>query len=377
MKRFLILLAIILLVAGVSFYVYNSGTILPDQSTGETSDDDALLNRINSEDFLTLAEDPDIFNNVIELNTDNSLQLNDWELFIELLAKSNSVKASYSDNENIKLEVRGFDKNKLISALITNDRGFVSDVQNFYNLEVDETEIYNYVLKYVIRNLQDNRFSTTKNQTTYNISIVGKKLDSNENLVRTFNEFSQKFIKDLTEAAENNLFDENTIKDTKSAIKKCKIGDQIPIYMNTSETERSRALLCVKTVLSGKDAEDYVSSLSISNKNLVLRDSDCLAVILYEVTNLENAVLKVPDNFAYVDSDLHYYKNFGNDVIGLHNAANLEAGQTTELCTALVVPKDFDYVYWKDRYSDALLQFYDSASEESTIPVESEVDYGQ
>ena len=377
MKRFLILLAAILLVTGVSFYVYNSGTILPDQSTDETSNDDALLNRINSEDFLTLAEDPDIFNNVIELNTDNSLQLNDWEQFIELLATSNSVKASYPDNGNIKLEVSSFDKNKLISALIINDRGFVSDVQNFYNLEVDETEIYNYVLKYVIRNLQDNRFSTAKSQTTYNISIVGEKLDSNENLVRTFNEFSQKFIKDLTEAAKNNLFDENTIKDTKSAIKKCKIGDQIPIYMNTSETERSRALLCVKTVLSGKDAEDYVSSLSISNKNLVLRDSDCLVVILYEVTNLENAVLKVSDNFAYVDSDLHYYKNFGNDVIGLHSSVNLDPGQTAELCTALVVPKDFDYVYWRDRYSDALLQFYDSASEESTVTMESEVNHGQ
>lgn len=377
MKRFLILLAAILLVTGVSFYVYNSGTILPDQSTDETSNDNALLNRINSEDFLTLAEDPDIFNNVIELNTDNSLQLNDWEQFIELLATSNSVKASYPDNGNIKLEVSSFDKNKLISALIINDRGFVSDVQNFYNLEVDETEIYNYVLKYVIRNLQDNRFSTAKSQTTYNISIVGEKLDSNENLVRTFNEFSQKFIKDLTEAAKNNLFDENTIKDTKSAIKKCKIGDQIPIYMNTSETERSRALLCVKTVLSGKDAEDYVSSLSISNKNLVLRDSDCLVVILYEVTNLENAVLKVSDNFAYVDSDLHYYKNFGNDVIGLHSSVNLDPGQTAELCTALVVPKDFDYVYWRDRYSDALLQFYDSASEESTVTMESEVNHGQ
>ena len=166
MKRFLILLAAILLVAGVSFYAYNSGTILPDQSTDETSNGDALLNRINSEDFLTLAEDPDIFNNVIELNTDNSLQLNDWEQFIELLATSNSVKASYPDNGNIKLEVSSFDKNKLISALIINDRGFVSDVQNFYNLEGDETEIYNYVLKYVIRNLQDNRFSTAKSQTT-------------------------------------------------------------------------------------------------------------------------------------------------------------------------------------------------------------------
>lgn len=206
---------------------------------------------------------------------------------------------------------------------------------------------------------------------------MGKKLDSNENLVRTFNEFSQNFIKDLTEAAKNNLFDENTIKDTKSAIKKCKIGDQIPVYVNTSETERSRALLCVKTVLSGKDAEDYISSLSISNKNLVLRDSDCFAVILYEVTNLENTVLKVPDNFAYVDSDLHCYKNFGNDVIGLHNAAKLEPGQTTELCTVLVVPKDFDHVYWRDRYSDALLQFYDSASVESTVTTESEVDHEQ
>lgn len=377
MKKFLILLAAILLVAGVSFYVYNSGIILPDQSTDETSDDNALPDRINSEDFLTLAEDPDIFDNVIKLNTDNILQLNDWEQFIELLAKSYSVKASYSDNENLKLEVSSFDKNKLISALITNDRGFVSDVQNFYNLEVDETEIYDYVLKYVIRNLQDNRFSTAKSQNTYDISIVGKKLDSNENLVRIFNELSQNFIKDLTEAAKNNLFDENTIKDTKSAIKKCKIGDQIPVYVNTSENERSRALLCVKTVLSEKNAEDYVNNLSNSNKNLVLRDSDCLVVILYEVTNLENAVLKVPDNFAYVDSDLHCYKNFGNDVIGLHSSVKLDPGQTAELCTALVVPKDFDYVYWRDRYSDALLQFYDSASDGNTTIVESEVDHGQ
>ena len=341
MKKFIIVVC----TAGIllTFFLFNHS-----QFSFSNTNSVSLADRISQSSVSALYGDTSIFESSTRQANNGNQALSKY---LDELLNTITMSATQSDTSVI-LNISYLDYDDFLSIILQSSASLRQDIINFLALDVTTDEIKNYLYTYLASFLTDYKSYTMKKVTnTLEYAIDTVRIPSDEFITDYLNNFSDNLTNDLIEKLPKSQIKENTASDSSSFINNCEIGKSTVLYINSADKTRYKAILKVNEVLYGREALDKLKELNPANNDILLSSNELLVYVSYDVTNLSEAEVIVPDYFTYLDDNLVRYKTFGRSVLGLLKSSKLAGRKSKTFSTVLVTPQNIDTIYWYDTIS--------------------------
>ena len=346
MKKFFIAIVIVALISAGGYFFMQ---IYETQLTAEPNVP-AIVGLVNSSTAETLFGNESIFlSNGKSKIIDEYQHVSAFSRYLTELLKTITMQASYNQ-ETMQVTISGseLDYDDFLTAVLSSSDSLSQDVKNFVALGVSSDEMNGYLFSYLASYLADNTLISVKTtQFSEDYQVKDGKLPK----------FTEELTDDLITKLQTTSRQQNSAKDTSDFIIKCEVGNTVVLYISSDKENRYKATLRVNSVLEGQEAVDRLVEINRLNKNVSCKSDQKLLYIEYEVTNLSDNEVVVPDYFTYLDDEFRKYKVFGDSVIGVTSTAQLAGKATKVFGTVLVVPNTSRSVYWYDAISGETRSF--------------------
>ena len=356
MKKFFIAIVIVALISAGGYFFMQ---IYETQLTSEPNVP-AIVGLVNSSTTETLFGNESIFlSNGKSKIIDEYQHVSAFSRYLTELLKTITMQASYNQ-ETMQVTISGseLDYDDFLTAVLSSSDSLSQDVKNFVALGVSSDEMNGYLFSYLASYLADNTLTSVKTtQFSEDYQVKDGKLPNDSILSDYVTKFTEELTDDLITKLQTTSRQQNSAKDTSDFIIKCEVGNTVVLYISSDKENRYKATLRVNSVLEGQEAVDRLVEINRLNKNVSCKSDQKLLYIEYEVTNLSDNEVVVPDYFTYLDDEFRKYKVFGDPVIGVTSTAQLAGKATKVFGTVLVVPNTSRSVYWYDAISGETRSF--------------------
>lgn len=356
LKKFLIIIIATILIGIAGYFLiqfYKAGM----SSEPETP---AVVGLVNSSTTETLFGNESIFlDNGRKKIEEEFKHASSFSRYLTALLKTINVQASY-DSESTKVTLSGseMDYDDFLTAVSSSSDALSNDVKNFVALGVSDDEINSYLFSYLTAYLTDNSGTSIKyNQFSETYQLKDNKIPSDAILTDYVTKFTESLTDDLINKLQTTKLSQNSAKESSDFIIKCEVGKTVVLYICYDKENRYKATLRVNSILEGKEALDMLIEINKLNKGILCKSDQKLLYIEYEITNLSDSEVIVPDYFTYLDDQFRKYKTFGDAAIGITSTTQLAGKATKVFGTVIVVPNDSKTVYWYDAISGETRSF--------------------
>lgn len=315
----------------------------------------------NSSEFISNCE-KNFSNSTLEDYLSNKSK-NEIELCRDIL--QNVDLKSYSENT---LVFSTFSTNSIFTCMEKDYNGFVKDYNNLISLGLNDTEINNYVLDYLIRVLENSTIlELQKEDIECSVDVTNEKLSSDLFLTKLFDSY----LTGLISKIRNTTFTieepaiKNKIKNSNFKIGKSKVM-QYPLYegdvtaeqstevpkedaigdtSNDAQEKRTKALLKilvnVNELLKNQEAYEKVCEINPMNASLnVNYVENNMYYVHYTITNFSGSDMTYNNCFYLIDSNYNLYSLNQGEYFGLQQSKVIKNGETCELDVVLIGPKE-------------------------------------
>lgn len=325
---------------------------------------------INTEEVSVSEQVRDIIALVNSNNYESAFEVNTLDTFINSQDKStqefyklmiNSFQfVSYDENGELVLKCPAIES--LIDIAMSDTNGFVKDYENFMSIELDDSDIKEYLVEYYTNVLRSGNYQTESVSFTVELTD-GKKLSIKNNLfLNTYLDSYKTKLIDTTIENTNNLktnnvkvFDYNKlekIEQNKNYVMTCQKtlkGDDSNGDDNAPQILNQKYILKITNILHDDGAFTKIKELSANNSSMVLPDNTHLIYVEYEVKNISELDLNLGDIFRLVTDDYkHFYEFSGFRISGILNNTVIAPDETKTMSTVLIGGTE-KLVYWNDQ----------------------------
>ena len=279
--------------------------------------------------------------------------------YLTELLKTLEIHATYnSDTMQVTLSGTELDYDDFLTAVSTSSDALSQDVKNFVALGVSSDEMNGYLFSYLASYLTDTSLTVAKTTEFSEVyTVKDGKLPSDAIIGDYVTKFTENLLDDLINKLQSTKPAQNSAKDSSDLIIKCEVGKTTVLYISSDKEKRYKATLRINSILEGQEALDKLIEINKLNRNISCKSDQKLLYVEYEVTNLGESEVVVPDYFTYLDDEFRKYKTFGDAAIGVTSTAQLAGKATKVFGTVLVVPNDSKSIYWYDAVSGETRSF--------------------